>query len=564
MHARATSKIGPGCILLLVASLLLGPPALAWSQPPTSAHASGAAVPAQQASLSYDRLPAHRPRQAAVTINLCAATGSVTMPDSTVVPIWGFSRNTGSGCPPAQLPGPVLDVSAGDTVTVNLTNVNIPQQVALVFPGQPLIPNPAGAAAGGAVSYTFTASNPGTYLYESSNNKQVLMGLSGALIVRPGIPGQAYTTAASAYTTEAVLVLSEVDPAFNASPTTFNLVNYAPKYWLINGKAYPQTAAIPAPAGGRLLLRYLNAGSLHHTMALLGAHQRVIARDAYPLAFPYDVVGETIAAGQTTDAIATIPATAAVGSTLPVYSRQLHLTNAATFPGGMLTFVTVQASGPPPPPPVPDLIFADGFESGSFSAWSAEVDSEGDLNVTTSAALVGTRGMAALIDNTTAMYVRDNTPVNEPRYRARFYFDPNSITMANGNTHRIMVARNTSADVIRIEFRRNAGVYQVRASVRNDGSGYANTAWFTIADAPHRIEIDWKAATSAGANNGYLSLWIDNSNGASPNTTLSGVDNDTLRVEDVRLGPLQGIDAGTSGTEFFDEFVSRRTTFIGP
>jgi hypothetical protein len=83
-----------------------------------------------------------------------------------------------------------------------------------------------------------------------------------------------------------------------------------------------------------------------------------------------------------------------------------------------------------------DVIFADGFESGNFAAWSAEQDTENDLNVTTASALVGTQGMAALIDNTTAMYVRDDTPYSETRYRARFYFDPNTLTMAGGPTPR--------------------------------------------------------------------------------------------------------------------------------
>jgi hypothetical protein len=212
-----------------------------------------------------------------------------------------------------------------------------------------------------------------------------------------------------------------------------------------------------------------------------------------------------------------------------------------------------------------DLIFQDGFESGNTSAWGSEVDSESDLNVTAAAALNGSSfGLAALIDNTTAMYVQDDTPANEMRYRARFYFDPNSITMANNNAHYIMAARNATTEVLRIEMRRSGGNYQIRANVRGDGGGFANTGWFTISDAPHSIEIDWKASTGPGANNGYLHLWIDNSNSASPTASINNVDNDTRRVESVRLGPLAGIDSGNSGTEFFDAFVSRETTFIGP
>ena len=112
----------------------------------------------------------------------------------------------------------------------------------------------------------------------------------------------------------------------------------------------------------------------------------------------------------------------------------------------------------PPPPPGGDAIFQDGFESGSSSAWT-EVDGEGDLNVTAAAALNGTFGLAARIDNTTVMYVLDNSPTNEARYRARFYFDPNAITMASGDQHNLMVALNAggAAAVARIEFFRSSG-----------------------------------------------------------------------------------------------------------
>ena len=37
------------------------------------------------------------------------------------------------------------------------------------------------------------------------------------------------------------------------------------------------------------------------------------------------------------------------------------------------------------------MIFADGFESGNFSVWSASANDNGDLGVTTAAALVGAR-----------------------------------------------------------------------------------------------------------------------------------------------------------------------------
>ncbi len=212
-------------------------------------------------------------------------------------------------------------------------------------------------------------------------------------------------------------------------------------------------------------------------------------------------------------------------------------------------------------PPLADLIFADGFESGNLSGWTSSVTDSGDLSVTTAAALAGSKGLQVVIDDTNAIYVTDDTPSAEPRYRARFYFDPNSISMVSGDNHYIFVAyTGTSTAVLRGTFRFSSGFYQVRYSLLNDSGTWQNTSWFTISDASHYIEIDWRSATAAGANDGGLTLWLDGTQKAN----LTGVDNDTRRIDRVRLGPRSGIDTGTHGTYYFDAFESRRQTYIGP
>src|SRR3990172_3306526 len=149
----------------------------------------------------------------------------------------------------------------------------------------------------------------------------------------------------SEFDVEAVLVLSEIDPALNADPDGFNTQYYAPKYWLINGKAYPDTAEITADEGDQVLIRYLNAGLVHHTMNLVGLHQTVFAGDAYPLTFSYEAVSLTVASGQTFDNFVTIPLDipSDTDTLYPLYSANLHVTNVDAFPGGMLTFVSVDA-----------------------------------------------------------------------------------------------------------------------------------------------------------------------------------------------------------------------------
>lgn len=209
-----------------------------------------------------------------------------------------------------------------------------------------------------------------------------------------------------------------------------------------------------------------------------------------------------------------------------------------------------------------DLIFEDGFESGGFGRWSSTSTLDGgDLSVSTTAALAGTRGMRVLIDDQVALYVTDDTPNAEARYRARFTFDPNTLLLPNGLAHSIFYGyQGTNTVVLRLEFRRYNGVYQLRGAVRDDGSTWKAGTWYNLSDAPHTLELEWRAATTAGANNGSLALWLD----GVQKGTVASVDNDTRRIDRIRLGAVAELDAGTQGSYFFDGFKSTRTSYIGP
>jgi hypothetical protein len=98
--------------------------------------------------------------------------------------------------------------------------------------------------------------------------------------------------------------------------------------------------------------------------------------------------------------------------------------------------------------------------------------------------------------------------------------------------------------------------YEVRARLANDAKTWISTSWLPLSDAPHALALDWRASTAAGANNGGLMFWID----AVQHADLTGVDNATRRIDQVRLGAVSSIDNGTRGTYFFDAFESHRST----
>ncbi|MCU1686651.1 MAG: hypothetical protein JWQ81_7390 [Amycolatopsis sp.] len=286
---------------------------------------------------------------AAATCELYAKPGTLTV-SSIPIPIWGLS-STDAGVP--TTPGPVLVVTEGAAVTVNVHN-GLPGALSLAVPG--LLggsDDRAGAAPGAVKSYTFAADRPGTFLYEAGHTangaRQAAMGIVGALIVRPASgPGTAY---GMAFDDETALVLSEIDPAFNAAPLTYDLRKVKPVYRLINGKAYPETDPVATSANRRVLLRYVNAGLSAHAMGVLGADQSVLAKDARASEAPYLKFADSIAAGSTEDTLVTVPppedgpkfAVYETAGRLDTAGHRVGTTNAVAF-GGMMTFLDTGAA----------------------------------------------------------------------------------------------------------------------------------------------------------------------------------------------------------------------------
>jgi manganese oxidase len=257
------------------------------------------------------------------TFSLTAKADSISTADGNSVLAWGYSNGAGA----MQYPGPTLIVNQGETVTITLANT-LAVPTSLVFPGQSGVSTScpsAGAAAGlmtcealpgGAVTYTFIAAQPGTYLYHSGTQAalQVEMGLVGALIVRPPVANQAYGHADSAYDREYLLLLTEMDPNIHEQVARGNLspdmANYFPVQWFINGRNamdtmladnfstlphQPYGAMVLAHPGERVLARLVNAGRDPHPFHFHGNNVKVIARDGRLLESQPGVSGPDLA-----------------------------------------------------------------------------------------------------------------------------------------------------------------------------------------------------------------------------------------------------------------------------
>lgn len=304
--------------------------------------------------------------------DLWAKSGVMPAGPASGTTVWGYASSPGGAI---SITDTVIVATQGQPCTVTLHNT-LPQRTALMFQAQSLLPDVTGiGATDPAQPYTFTPTRPGTYLYESGlvpgTQYQTAMGMHGVLIVRPtGWTSSsmsdygASTGLDTRYSDEAVVVLGEIDPALNnGTPQSFDLRNFAPKFYTINGKAFPSTDPIPVSPGGTALLRYVNAGLLPHSMGLLGLNQSFISSDGGLLGgatspAPEGQAARSIAPGETTDSLVTVPASAA-GLNFPLYdqSKLLNNSNAGTNQlgagqpgriydlGGMMTLLQVSGTG---------------------------------------------------------------------------------------------------------------------------------------------------------------------------------------------------------------------------
>jgi FtsP/CotA-like multicopper oxidase with cupredoxin domain len=257
------------------------------------------------------------------SFDLVAAPNTISTGDGDSMFMWLYGVSGGA----VQYPGPTLIVEQGAHVTIRLTN-QLPVATSLVLPAHDVAATggTAGqlthevAPGGSAVTYTFVADRPGTYLYHSGTRPdlQVEMGLSGALIVRPTTFAntpcttaatpcrKAYGDLSTAYDREYLFFLTDADPVLHqqvafATPTEVSAgypgIDTSKRHavdWFINGRNFPDTitdanvAWMPSQPynafprmhpGEKVLMRMVGGGEDLHPFHTHGQNHLVVARD---------------------------------------------------------------------------------------------------------------------------------------------------------------------------------------------------------------------------------------------------------------------------------------------
>lgn len=346
--------------------------------PPIAAAQAGAAAPARVAAAVHPAavlVPSTGTACVAGTgtrvCDLWARTGVNAGPGAlTGVSFWSY---TSAAADPVGTTGPTLVVQQGESVTLRLHNrLGTGRITSLAMPQvDSFTEDTTGVADLADKDYTFTATRPGTYLYEAGGTtdgaRQTALGMVGALVVVP-------TAAPTTYTDEAVALLTDVDPGLHANPATYDMRNYNPRVHLVNGATFPSTTNLPVTAGSNALLRVVNGGVVQHAIGILGTNQRVVAVSSRTLSHPYGVAAENVAAGDTLDLLVSVPAATTAGLKYAVYDASTRLdssTGAATgiVPfGGALTFLdTGSAVATSPGPSITGLVVTPARSNGSAS-----------------------------------------------------------------------------------------------------------------------------------------------------------------------------------------------------
>jgi len=304
-----------------------------------------AGVAGLSGSFVFGGLSAGFPRSAQaanIVIDFTVEEVMKTVPVNRPILTWQYVNVTQPG--PGALSSGIV-VTEGDTVTINIqNNLSSNYSVNLVCPG--LLGTSVAAAPGGIQSYTFVATNPGSYLYYDDNNGDLgrAMGLMGPLVVKPLGGSQALTPLnlnPNNFDREYTIVTHELDSRINdavAAGLPFDLTSYQPDYFFVNGLSYPETVRDPAgniddtkvilmSVGQNVALRLINGGLIYYPMHFHGYHVNVVTRDRMLEEYIVEKDTVLIKTGEAVEAI--LP----VGDLIGLYPLHTHYVPGVTTSG---------------------------------------------------------------------------------------------------------------------------------------------------------------------------------------------------------------------------------------
>lgn len=240
------------------------------------------------AALAATGLISWTPRANAATINktLYITDGFITQPDGVDVYFKGFSSSQGV----LNVPGEQLVVQEGDTVNITIVNT-LGRRHYFTIDGLNI--GTLRIDAGSTRTLSFTAGQPGTYMYLDPSNAPYnrLVGLHGGFAIMPsGSSNQVYAGSPT-FVQQYFWLFHDIDPVWHnairngSTPSS----NYSARYFTLNGLSarppgapgsgdpnidamHDHRSALHGHVGDRTLLRVLNAGMCSQSVHTHGNH----------------------------------------------------------------------------------------------------------------------------------------------------------------------------------------------------------------------------------------------------------------------------------------------------
>lgn len=185
--------------------------------------------------------------------------------------------------------------------------------------------------------------------------------------------------------------------------------------------------------------------------------------------------------------------------------------------------------------------FADSFETGDTSVWDTE---EGAPSVTSGSTPDGVFRMST---PPPGGKVVSTGPFEEVEYSARFWFDPATLAVTGIGELFSLELSGAVIDIPVAALRWNASD-QVQLWTLYD-SGEAMTPPLPGPAGPVWVRFGWRAASAPGENDGWIAYQFE----GSPAVWMSGLDNDSIVVDQALLG----VPSVTSGVAHFDAYEGR-------
>ncbi|MEM7052020.1 MAG: hypothetical protein AAF604_20295 [Acidobacteriota bacterium] len=193
--------------------------------------------------------------------------------------------------------------------------------------------------------------------------------------------------------------------------------------------------------------------------------------------------------------------------------------------------------------------------------------SANSLNVNAAAALSGSVGTACggspcglevVLTDTNSAYVQSDHPNQEPFVNLAFQIDPNDVMLperGNGTPGRFRVLKayreqgNNPRQHLFVTLKRNIANTGYRLAIlqRDDTPLFNFVGEFFLGNNDNLIEITWDRA------NETVTVFRNGTQRATASITM-----DTWNIDRVRMGAIDEIDAGVSGSIYMDEYSSTR------